>query len=66
MSQHWPRGFAVKSGGQEVPSSFPGSAYRPSRSEFSIVFSANRINLEQDPLERPSLSWIVPRAGSRL
>ena len=42
-----------KTGRQEVPCSIPGRACRPSRSEFSVVFSETRVNTGQDPLERP-------------
>ena len=36
-----------------MPGSNPGRACRPSRSEFSVVFSETRVNTEKDPLERP-------------
>ena len=41
-----PSGSAVtlKTGRQEVPGSNPGRACRPSRSEFSVVFSETRVN----------------------
>ena len=35
----WPRGSALKTGRRQVPSSIPGRACRPNRSEFFVVFS---------------------------
>ena len=35
---------ALKTGRREVPGSNPGRACRPSRSEFSVIFSENRLN----------------------
>ena len=43
----------LKTGRREVPGSNPGRAGRPSRSEFSVVFSETRVNTGWDPLERP-------------
>ena len=40
----WRGGFAFKTGRREVPGSIPGRAWRPSRSEFSGVFSETRVN----------------------
>ena len=34
----------LKTGRREVPGSNPGRACRPSRSEFSVVFSETRVN----------------------
>ena len=34
----------LKTGRREVPGSVPGHACRPSRSEFSVVFSETRVN----------------------
>ena len=42
----------LKTGRRKVPGSIPGRACRPSRSEFSVVFSETRVNTGQDPLER--------------
>ena len=44
LPYQWRSGSALKAGRQVVPSSFPGLAYRPSRSEFSMVFSETRVN----------------------
>ena len=46
-------GFTLKTGRQELPGSLPGRACRPSRSEFSVVFSETRVNTRNDPLKRP-------------
>ena len=35
-----------KIGRREEPSSIPGRAYRPSRSEFSVIFSETRVNTD--------------------
>ena len=43
---------ALKTGRREVPGSIPGRACRPSRSEFSVVFSKTRVNTDQDTVER--------------
>ena len=43
----------LKTGRREVPGYNPGCACRPSRSEFSVVFSEIRVNTGYDPLERP-------------
>ena len=45
--------ITLKSGRREVPGSIPDHACRPSRSEFSVVFSETRVNTGWDPLERP-------------
>ena len=47
-------GIAVtlKTGRREVSGSNPGRACRPSRSEFSVVFSETRVNEVWDPFER--------------
>ena len=42
----WLSGSAQKTGRREVPSSNPGRACRPTRSEFSVVFSENRVNTD--------------------
>ena len=42
----------LKAGRREVPGSIPGRVCRPSRSEFSVVFSETRRNTGQDLLER--------------
>ena len=39
---------------REGPGSFLGRVCRPSRSEFSVVFSETRVSTGEDPLERPS------------
>ena len=44
----------LKTGRQEVTGSNPGHACRPSRSEFSVIFSETRIDTGQDLLERPT------------
>ena len=41
----WPSGSVLKTGRREVPGSIPGSAYRPSRSEFFMFFSETRLNM---------------------
>ena len=43
----------LKNGRRKVPGSNPGRACRPSRAEFSVVFSETRVNTGYDPLERP-------------
>ena len=43
----------LKTGRREVPGSNPGRSCRPSRSEFSMVFSETCVNTGYDPLERP-------------
>ena len=43
----------LKTGKREVLDSNPGIACRPSRSEFSVVFSETRVSTDYDPLERP-------------
>ena len=43
----------LKTGRREVPDSKPGHACRPSRSEFSVVFSETRVNTGKDSLEIP-------------
>ena len=43
----WPTSGTVgtlETGRREVPGSNPGRAFRPSRSEFSVVFSETRVN----------------------
>ena len=44
----------LKTGRWEVPGSFLGRACRPSRSEFSVVFSETRVNTDKDLLKRHS------------
>ena len=39
------RVVTLEIGRREVPGSSPGRACRPSRSEFSVVFSENRVNM---------------------
>ena len=39
-------GFALETGTREVPGSFPGRAYRPSRSEFFMIFLETRENTD--------------------
>ena len=39
----------LKTGRWEVPGSNPGRAYRPSRSEFSVVFSETRVKRARIP-----------------
>ena len=36
--------ITLKTGRREVSGSNPGRAYRPKRSEFSVVFSETRVN----------------------
>ena len=36
---------ALKTGRREVPGLNPGRAYRPNRSEFSMVLSETRVNM---------------------
>ena len=43
-----------KTGRREMPVSNPGRACRPSRSEFSVVFSETPVNTGCDPFERPT------------
>ena len=40
----WLSDFALKTGRPVVPGSILGRACRPSRSEFSVVFSETRVN----------------------
>ena len=47
-------------GRREVPGSFLGPACRPSRSEFSVVFSETRVNMGKDPIERPPTEGTKP------
>ena len=42
--RQWRSGSAFKAGRREVPGSNPGRACRPSRLEFSVVFSETRVN----------------------
>ena len=49
----WPSGSAPKTGRREMPGSISGRSCRPSRSEFSLVFSETRVNTDKDPLQRP-------------
>ena len=45
LSVPWPHQWLrSKTGRREVPGSFFGRACRPSRSEFSVVFSETRVN----------------------
>ena len=53
MAQQWPYDSALKTGRRQLPGSILDHACRPSRSEFSLVFSETRVNTGQDPLERP-------------
>ena len=52
----WPHqclsGSMLKTGRWEVPGSIPCRPCRPSRSEFSVVFSATSVNTGLDTLER--------------
>ena len=48
----WLSGSALKTGRQQVPGSIPGSACRPSSSEFSMILSETPVNTGYDPLER--------------
>ena len=54
------RVVTLETGRWEVPGYIPGRACRPSRSEFSVVFSETRVNTGQDPLERPPTEGIPP------
>ena len=59
ISPHlWRSGTILKAGRREVPGSNPNRACRPSRSDFSVVFSETRVNMGWDPIERP------PREGA--
>ena len=49
----WQSGSALKNGRQEVTGSIPSHTFRPSRSEFPLVFFETRINAGYFPLERP-------------
>ena len=49
----WRSSFALKTARQEVPSSIHGSACRPSRLKFSMVFSKTHLNTSYDRLKRP-------------
>ena len=40
---------SAQAGRREVAGSIPGRACRPSRSEFSVVFSETRINTDKIP-----------------
>ena len=59
--EFWPKHLRPTSGGvvklktgrRKVPGSNSGRAWRPSRSEFSVVFSDTGVNMGYDPLERP-------------
>ena len=58
----------LKTERREVPGSNPCRACRPSRLEFSLVFSEIRVNTGEDPLERPPTEDappIVPGPPSR-
>ena len=44
--------FCAQTGRQEMTGSDPDRAFRPSRSEFSMIFSEAGINIGYDPLER--------------
>ena len=59
-THQWRSGSALKDARREVSGSSPGRACRPSQSEFSAVLSENRINTDQDHLERP------PKEGAPL
>ena len=50
----WQSGTALKAGRRKVPGSNPGRAFRPSRSEFSVVFFETCVN-SYDSSER--LPW---------
>ena len=58
----WPSGFDFKAGRWEVLGSIPVHAYRSSLSEFSVVFFKTRVNMGQDPLERPHVGHYPPPA----
>ena len=49
----WLSSSALKTGRREVPGLIPCRACRPSRLEFSVVFSETRVNRGQKPLGRP-------------
>ena len=53
MPHQWLSGYVLKTGRWEIPDSIPGHTCRPSRSEFSVVFSETPANTGKDPLERP-------------
>ena len=57
-------GSDLETGGREVPCSIAGPACRPSRSEFSVVFSETRVNTGQDHLERSP--WRALRLQSKV
>ena len=50
----------LKTGRREVPGSNLGRGCRPSRSEFSVVFSETRVNTGYDPLERLLMDDTLP------
>ena len=59
----------LQTGRRKVPGSNPSRACRPSRSEFSMVFSETRVNTGLDCLEKPSrrafhLQSQVPQADN--
>ena len=56
----WHSGNAQKLEDERCPGSNPGRTCRPSRSEFSMVFSETRINAGYDPLERPPTEGTTP------
>ena len=52
--------FCARTGWRKVPGSILGGACRPSRTDFSVVFSKTGLNVGWDPLERPPL-WTLPQ-----
>ena len=50
----------LKTRRQKVPGSNPGNSCRPSRLEFSVVFSETRVNTGPDPLERLPTEGTLP------
>ena len=58
--QQWLHNPALKIGTREVPGSIPGRAYRPSRSEFSVVFTETRVNTGNNSLKRFPTKGIPP------
>ena len=56
----WPNSSVLKTGRREVLGSILGRDCRPSRSQFSVIFSEIYINTAQDPLGRPPAEGIPP------